>query len=265
MRYFILILLITFKLSAQELFVMTEPASNMPTGSIGARVSQSLMKEKIQTGYNYHVMPEIMYGASKSFMVHASAFISNRNNNLVVEGGSFYSKYRFFSVDDIHSHFRLAIYGRTSFNNSDIHQEEIETMGHNSGFETGFVATQLINKLAISSSISFEKALDNTSKNPFPSSQSNSAVNLTLSLGKLIYPRIYTTLKQTNINFMLEFLGQRLNENKKSFLDIVPSVQFIINSQARIDLAYRHQLFSTMQRTAPNGVYLKLEYTFFNI
>ncbi len=265
MKYLFIIFLVSFRLSAQELFVMTEPASNMPTGSIGTRLSQSLMKEKFESGYNYHIVPEIMYGASKSLMLHASAFVSNRNTSLVVEGGSFYGKYRVFSVDDIHSHFRIAVYGRASFNNSDIHQEEIETMGHNSGFETGLVATQLINKLAISSSVSFEKALDNTSKNPFPDSQSNSATNYTLSFGKLVYPKVYTSLKQTNINLMLEFIGQKLNQNSKSFLDVVPSIQFIINSQARIDFAYRQQIYSNMLRTAPNGIYLKLEYTFFNV
>lgn len=63
---------------------------------------------------------------------------------------------------------------------------------------------------------------------------------------------------------MLEFLGQWLNHTGKSYLDIAPSLQFIINSQARIDLAYRQELYSTMLRTAPNGVILKLEYTFFN-
>jgi hypothetical protein len=265
MKYLFIVFIVSFQLSAQELFVMTEPASNMPTGSIGARMSQSLMKEKFESGYNYHLMPEIMYGASKSLMLHASTFVSNRNTSLVVEGGSFYGKYRLFSVDDIHSHFRIAVYGRASFNNSDIHQEEIETMGHNSGFETGLVATQLINKLAISSSVSFEKAVDNTSRNPFPESQSNSAINYTLSFGKLVYPKTYTSLKQTNINLMLEFIGQKLNQNSKSFLDIVPSIQFIINSQARIDLAYRQQIYADMLRTAPNGIYLKLEYTFFNI
>jgi hypothetical protein len=45
----------------------------------------------------------------------------------------------------------------------------------------------------------------------------------------------------------------------------VPSVKFIINSQARIDLAYKQELYSSMLRSAPNGMYLKLEYTFFNL
>lgn len=265
MKFLFVFFMINCSLSAQELFVMTEPASNMPTGSIGARLGQSFMKEQFESDYNYHLMPEIMFGANKNLMLHASAFISNRVNGLVVEGGSLYGKYRFFSVDDVHSHFRLAVFDRASLNNADIHQEEIETMGHNTGFETGFVATQLINKTAISTTISFEKAFDNGRKNLFPDVQSSSAMNYTLSFGQLVYPKTYTSLKQTNINLMVEFLGQRLNENKKSYLDIVPSIQFIINSQARVDLAYRKQIYSEMLRTAPNGIYLKLEYTFFNV
>jgi hypothetical protein len=38
---------------------------------------------------------------------------------------------------------------------------------------------------------------------------------------------------------MVEFVGQTINENGKSYLDVVPAIQFIINSQARFDLAYR--------------------------
>jgi len=42
----ILILLIQLQTKAQELFVMTEPASNMPTGSIGVRTMNSFMFDK---------------------------------------------------------------------------------------------------------------------------------------------------------------------------------------------------------------------------
>jgi hypothetical protein len=77
-------------------------------------------------------------------------------------------------------------------------------------------------------------------------------------------PKVYTSYKQVNVNLMLEFIGQRLNSNQKSFLDIAPSVQFIFNSQARVDLGYPRQLYSTMDRTAPNGIVLKFEYLFFN-
>ena len=80
-----------------------------------------------------------------------------------------------------------------------------------------------------------------------------------------MFPRVYKNFKQTNINLMVEFLGQTLNENSKSNLDIVPSIQFIIRSRARIDLAYRKELYSNMIRTAPNGFLIKFEYTFFNV
>jgi hypothetical protein len=49
-----------------------------------------------------------------------SAFVSNRNTELVTEGQVFYNKFRLINY---------------SFNNSDIHQEQIEIMGHNSGLK----------------------------------------------------------------------------------------------------------------------------------
>ena len=260
-----LILLVFQKSISQELFTVTDPASNVPGNSLAINTMQLLFKEKFEPGYNYHIMPEITYGLNKNLMFRATAFVSNRNTSLVTEGGSFFAKYRFFSTDDLNSHFRLAAFGRYSFNNSDIHQDQIEIMGHNSGFETGIVATKLIKKVAISSSVSFEKAFDNTPKNPFPNTLGNNATNYTLSFGKLMYPKKYISYKQTNINVMIEFVGQTINENGKSYLDVVPAIQFIINSQARIDLAYKQELVSSMLRTAPNGVYFNLYYTFFNL
>jgi len=256
--------------SSQELFVVTEPASNVPAGSLSFKLGQSRMKEKFEEGFNYHMMPEITWGINKNLMVRASGFISNRNSNgnntdLKTEGASLYAKYRFLSTDDVHSHFRMATFGRYSINNADIHQEELETMGHNTGFEAGLVATKLIKKIAISSSVSLEKVGDNKPNYPFPDGQSDMAFNYTLSFGKLMYPKKYTDYKQTNINLMFEIVGQTLNENQRSFLDVVPSIQFIINSQARIDLAYKQQLYSSMLRSAPNGVYLNLQYNFFNL
>lgn len=80
-----------------------------------------------------------------------------------------------------------------------------------------------------------------------------------------MHPKRYTSFKQTNINTMLEFIGQTVTENGRSYLDVVPSVQFIINSQARIDLAYKKELYSSMRRSSSDGFFLKLEYTLFNV
>lgn len=249
---------------SQELFVYTEPASNMPSKSVGIRLTNMLMNDKEDKKLNYHLLPELMWGVNKNLMLHVEGFISNRDRKLVTEGGSFYAKYRFLSKDDIHSHFRMAAYGRASYNNSTIHQDEIETNAHNSGYEAGLIATQLINKVAISASTSYEKAMDNN-QYKFPVAQSNSAVNYTLSVGKLMLPKEYTSYKQTNMNLMLEFIGQRLNGNGKHFIDMAPSIQFIFNSQTRVDIGYRKELTSTMNRQAPNGFLIRFEHLLFNV
>ena len=70
---------ISLKSSAQELFVFTEPASNMPAKSIGIRLMNSFMGNSDKT-INYHVMPEVMVGVNKKLMLHGQSFMSNRNN-----------------------------------------------------------------------------------------------------------------------------------------------------------------------------------------
>ena len=54
MKHFLVVVLfaLSMNVSAQELFVVTEPASNMPTGSIGLRLGQFLMKERFKPGNN---------------------------------------------------------------------------------------------------------------------------------------------------------------------------------------------------------------------
>jgi len=250
---------------SQELFVFTEPASNMPAKALGIRDMNGFMFEK-DGKLNYHNMPELMLSINKKLMIHAQGFISNRQDGgFETEGGSLYAKYRFFSEDGKQSHFRMALFARASKKRADIHQDEIETTAHNSGYEAGFIATKLLHKVAISSTISYERALDNKPNYKFPPMQANSATNYTLSIGKLMFPKVYTSYNQTNVNLMFELIGQRLNGNQKSFLDMGPSIQFIVNSQARFDIGFRQQLYSTMERTAPNGFILKFEYLFFNV
>jgi hypothetical protein len=57
MRYLSLIFLflVSYQIEAQELFVVTEPASNAPAGSIGVRVGQSLMEKKLESGSMYNL------------------------------------------------------------------------------------------------------------------------------------------------------------------------------------------------------------------
>lgn len=248
--------------AAQELFAFTEPASNMPAKSIGVRLMNMWGNGNSNTT-SYHLMPEVMVGVNNKMMFHLQGFFSNVSNSFAGEGGALYAKYRFISNDDVHSHFRMAAFGRASYNNALLHQEEIETMGHNSGFEGGLIATQLQNKTAISSSISWEHAVFNNVHHE-PVTQPNNAINYTLSVGRLILPKEYINYQQTNLNIILEVLGQKLAGSSKSFLDIAPSVQLIFNSVARLDIGYRAELYSTMERTATNSFVMKFEYNFFN-
>jgi hypothetical protein len=207
-----------------------------------------------------------MVGISKKIMLHGDVFISNRNKALSTEGGSVYAKYRFLSNDDVQKHFRMAVYGRYSFNNSDIHQQEINLYGHNSGYEAGIIATQLLHKVALSSGVSYLKAMDNGNNHKYPYGSNNSkAINYTLSIGKLMLPKEYRDYKQTNLNLMVEFLNQYNLGSGKYYMDIAPAVQLIFSSVARIDVGYRRELTTTFYRTAPNGLFLRLEYNLFNV
>lgn len=247
----------------QELFVYTEPASNMAAKSIGIRAKSTFQKSELSGENVYGLNPEIMWGASKNIMVHADAFFSNKENKFTATGGSFYMKYRFFSVDEVHSHFRMAAFGRYSFSNNSITEYATDLFGNNTGYEAGLVGTKLINKLALSASGSVFHALDNGNQKFLYKSRRN-GINYTLSAGKLMLPKEYTSYKQTNVNLMLEFLGQTNLGDGASYIDVAPSVQFIFNSRVRIDLGYRYPIVTNLQRDIAKGALLRLEYNFFN-
>jgi hypothetical protein len=118
--------------------------------------------------------------------------------------------------------------------------------------------------VALSASSSFERALDN-GKFKFPSVQAKDGMNYTLSVGKLMLPKEYRDYKQINLNLMVEILGQRLNKNGLYYVDVAPSMQLIFNSQTRVDVGYRKQLKSNMDRTAPNGFLIRVEHLLFNL
>lgn len=264
---FIVLFFLSLQGSAQELYSATEPASNIAAGSIGFRLDNSIMNEINSSKINYHLIPTVMVGVSKKLMLQGNVFFSNRNKKrFATEGGSIYAKYRFLSNDAVQKHFRMAVFGRVSRNNSDIHQEEINMNGHNSGFEAGVVATQLLQKVALSSSFSVLKALDNGKNNKFLYGTRNSkAVNYTFSIGKLMLPKEYKDYRQTNVNLMVEFLSQVNLGPGKYYMDIAPSVQMIFNSQSRVDIGYRAEISSTLLRTAPNGFFIRLEHNLFNV
>lgn len=266
MKYYITILFtcLTFMVKAQELFVFTEPASNMAAKSVGLRLNNFLMKKINTSSYSsYQLTPEVMIGVSKKIMLHGDVFFSNMHTGFGFRGGSVYAKYRFFSNDDVQKHFRMAAYGRISFVNMPVHQEDISLYGMNSGYEGGLIITQLLHKVALSAGSSFVKATSNGSYK-FPNAN-DKAVNYTFSLGKLMLPKDYTNYKQTNLNLMLEMLGQTNIVSRGYYIDIAPSLQLIVNSQSRLDFGYRHQLSTNMFRFSANSFLIRLEHNLYNV
>jgi hypothetical protein len=237
----------------------------MASRSIGLRVDNLVMGEINSAKINYHLIPGIRVGVSKKLMVSSGAFFSNRLKQFKAEGASLYAKYRFLSKDAVQQHFRMAAFGMMSFNNSDIHQEEINLYGHNTGFEAGIVATQLFHKIALSTTVSFVKALDNGNNNKYIyGSQNSKAISYSFSAGKLMLPVQYRNYRQTNVNLMVEVLGQVNTGSGKYYTDVAPSLQLIFNSVSRIDIGYKKQVSGNGLRTAPNGFFIRIEHNFFN-
>ncbi|MEO5647217.1 MAG: hypothetical protein ABIQ56_02580 [Chitinophagaceae bacterium] len=287
----ILLIYLSCNVSAQELFVSSEPASNMPAGSISMRVNSELSKMKHDGKWNsYRVDPEVMVGLSKKLMVHATMYGSNMfQSNYRVEGGSIYGKYRLFSSDDIHKHFRLAAFGKLSMIDNPVvltktkaheipdgtggiiyhdipsyHRSYvIDPEGMNSAVGGGLIATKLQNRLAISATAGYLYRLDNINekKELF---QPWHAINWSLSTGYLLLPKEYISYDQTNMNLYMEFLGQNSIDGKGYYVDVAPAMQFIFKSIARLDLGYQSQLTGKGERFHNSSFLVRVEYNFLN-
>ena len=249
-------------LHAQELFVYSEPASNMATKSIGIRANNYLFRETATGNYSYSFAPEIMMGASKKLMLHAEGFFGYDVNRFKFDGASFYAKYRFYSADEVHNHLRMSVYSRIASSNLYVSQPAIELGGYNSGFEAGAVATKLMYKIAVSAGASFLHASDNSNQHKF--SYCRNAFNYNLSFGKLLLPKTYKSYRQVNLNGMLEWLGQTNTGTGKSYIDIAPAAQLIFFSRMRLDLGYRFPVVHSLFREQERGFLMRLEYNLFN-
>jgi hypothetical protein len=230
----------------------------MPRLSIGGMFTFEGMN-----GGGFRLAPEIMLGASRDLMIHGSLYRSN-----LYPGHdwspSVYAKYRFFSADSVQKHFRSAVYARYSHTNNPLLYDEVNLEGDNSGFAGGVVATQLLNKLAISASAGYMQATDNGSGNSLPENFGKQA-SYSLSAGYLLFPKEYTGYGQVNMNLYMELLGKSALDTNKSYLEIAPAVQFIFASRLRVDLSKRAQLYGNMSRSAKNMYLVRLEYSIFNV
>ncbi|CAL1516875.1 hypothetical protein [Chitinophaga sp. MM2321] len=268
--------------TAQELYVNTEPASNMPANSLGIRLTNKFLKMEHTGDMGMRFEPEIMWGVNKNLMLHAIGYASNMMQpSIRTEGGSVYAKYRFLSQDKQHAHFRMAAYVKGSVIDNPYYpvmeagahptrkpynNRELELEGATSGVSGGVIATQLLHKLALSTTLGYNRYMNNLKDN-IPDGFSKNSVNYSLSAGYLVLPVKYKNYNQTNLNLYLELLGKTNTDamGRGSYLDIAPAVQFIFNSTTRLDLSYRTQVAGEMPRNTFNSFLIRFEHNIFNI
>jgi hypothetical protein len=265
----LLLLFLSVHVRAQELYVFTEPASNMPAKSISLKLTDHFVtSDNIYQRFSQRIMPQVMVGVSKKLMMHFGATFSNMHTPaLKYESVNIYTKYRFLSHDEIHKHFRMAVFANASSTKAPFHYDEITLMGDKSGVEAGIIATQLWHKLAVSGTVSHTQVLDKSRNNKtviYVPVRNYQAMNYSLSAGYLLLPKEYNDYRQMNLNLYFEILAQQLLDHKTGYVDMAPALQFIFNSNFKVNIGYRFQASGSMQRMASNSWQLSLERTFLN-
>ena len=258
------ILLLTGSIAkSQELYVFSEPASNMPSKAIGIRLTNEGMS---QNGFVNRTIPEVMIGFNKNLMAHAQGFFSDMDGRYRLEGGSIYAKYRFLSNDNVRSHFRGAAFARLSTSKRPTYTQDINLEGDNSGFQGGVIFTQLLHKLALSGSVSYIKAFNDVGKQHVGMDRPDQLIGYSVSSGYLLLPFVYKNYNQPNFNLYFEVLGKTNPANGRSYVDFAPAVQMVLNSRTRIDAGYRFEVAGNMNDRYTKNMYLvRLELNLFNV
>jgi hypothetical protein len=260
-------LLFVFTSSGQELYPYSEPASNMPARSVSVKTTAFLSKDRMTGRTMQRYMPEVMFGLNKDWMVHGGVNFSTMfQPSMIWEGARVYGKYRFLSNDDVHKHFRMAAFGLYNYSRNFLKYNEINVaMGDQSGVQAGVIATQLVNKLAVSGTVAWNEVFDGIRNDKrYQDLYAFRSVNYSLSAGYLLLPFEYRDYNQTNLNLYVELLGGR-NINfpyEKYFVDLAPSIQAIFNSTAKLNIGYRFQLKSDIDRLMKNSMMVSFEYIF---
>ena len=255
--------------AGQELYVYTEPASNMPAHSISAKLTANFIgkNQSFANRFMQRYTPEVMWGVNRKLMWHiGGSFSDMHSSNFRWESVYTYAKYRIVSVDDVHKHFRLSAFADASFTRSPFEFDEVSLQGDKSGVAVGVIATQLINKLALSATVSNTQVLGGSrnTKAAYIPERNYQAMNYSLSAGLLLFPRNYTDYRQTNMNLYVELLGQQTLDRNTHYWDLAPAVQFIFNSTSKVNVGYRFQLDGNMQRMTESSWLISYEWTFLN-
>lgn len=266
MKYFFIVCFCAAAISlpAQELYVFSEPASNMPSRSLGIKQTAKILRNSFTGLTESRHTTEAMAGVSKNLMLHAATSFSDMySSGQRWESARLYAKYRFLSNDEMFSHFRMAVFAEGAATRSKSVYDELSLDGDQSGIQLGVVATQLLHKLALSATVSRTDIFrwDKT----VPQTRPSAAFNYSLSAGYLVLPKKYTSYNQTNLNLYVEMLGQQTTGISRYFVDLAPAAQLIFNSSIKLNAGYRFQLGSDMNRMSDRSWLVGLEWQFLNV
>ena len=276
-KIYIIIFFIVFnccEIVAQELYVLNEPASNVPAKSLNVKYGGKFVRESYDGHQHWgsRHMLESSIGLSKSFMIRPSATFSNMykiypDRQLNFESMGLYAKWRWLSIDDIHKHFRAAFFVKGIYSTNDLLYDELTGEGDQSAIQAGLIFTQLVNKLAVSTTLAWNEVMDGERwlKYAGPRNFGYRSFNYAFSAGYLVYPQKYSSYGQTNFNVYLEVIGSNGIDREYNFLDLAPAVQFIFNSSSKLNLGYRFQLAGKAFRMAESGFNVSFEQSFLNV
>jgi hypothetical protein len=175
---FIYCIIFVCTVSAQELFLRNEPASNVPKGVLGVRlmaenyselgspknmfgmramygISQKLtgIVNIVTTNHHDKILPRDLInhvhdGANTSYFTKEQR--RGLSYNYSLPSVNLYVKYRFLSRDGEKKHFRVAAYSEYSFAKTAHDEAEPNLIDDTRGFGAGLISTYLKNKLAVS-------------------------------------------------------------------------------------------------------------------
>jgi len=265
--------------SAQELFINSEPASNMPRNSFGLRIGSESFSQA--SALKSRTDLELMYEENANLMTTAMLHASNYYGSYQYNNFGLYAKYRIYTDDGFKQHFRVAAYAEAAFGPQRNTFADIMLDGGNSGLNAGLIFTLLENHLALSSTLGAIMLVPNEAvytdiKNYL----------FSLSAGYLIYPSLYESYHDLNINFYAELLGKYITYDKPGVvnytpiagenpdpptvhernivLDLAIGPQVIINSISRIDLSVRMRLISEVESFPTPAVLIRFEQMFYH-
>ena len=230
----VILLCLSHLACAQELFPMTEPASNVPKGTLGVRFFDETYNE-IDRLRNLLAL-RVMYGLTPRLTIEATPTLSNHHNKqlpvdfpthntpqigvdhpYLFNGVDFYAKYRFLSLDDRNSHFRAALYGEYSTVKVAHDEAEPTLQDDNRGYGGGLIGTYLKNHFAASVTVGIIVPFKYNGYVPDPipdlpgvpaTITYGKGYNYSLSFGYLLSPASYTSYRQTSWSVYMEFLGK---------------------------------------------------------